>query len=159
MLEYGVLFDDRGQLLPPPLYKSIIIPNSQVRTAFSTPVVLYPAYVGQAIVPERLLITKPAGAAFGIAGVTAIEIIWTGGSDPIISHAVLNGFLDVTTAQSYLGTNLPGSTFIANAGLLLSSPTNRSMTLRFTGANPTLGTDLIVQLVSRVWTNGQPLAY
>lgn len=154
MLELGKrVGTDAVNPFPPLLYKRFIVPAAQVLNAFSSPVTIIPVQPGYLILPERVHFHKPAGTAYGIAGVTNYGLSWSDGTS--ICLIAPAGVMDQTAAKS-LVLQAPGSS--VSAWTILGQ-FDLSLQFRCSGANPTLGTsDFIYWITFRLWPNA-PLAW
>lgn len=91
---------DRAVVVPQAVTR-VSLTAAQMAGGFTTPVELVAAPgAGKALLVSRVDISLPAGTAFGgIAAGEDITIVYSGGTDPVVTDIETTGFLDSTAAE------------------------------------------------------------
>ena len=117
---------------------------AQVQTLNMTPVEILPAPgAAWVVVVSRVVISKAAGTAFtGVAGGEDFTVVYSGGSDTLVTDIETTGFLDQTTAEIRIGHGPIDPTGTHDLTALL----NTAVDLQLLTGDITAGDEVIVDV-------------
>ncbi len=115
---------------------------AQIQTANGTPLELVAAPgTGFVLIVSRVVISKAAGTAFtGVAGGEDFTVVYSGGSDTLVTNIETTGFLDQTTAEIRVGHGPIDPTGTHDLTALLDT----AVDLELLSGNITAGDEVIV---------------